>query len=72
MFDEPELVQIDDVKVVKLTKRAILCEIENKKYWIPASVIVDQSEIGYGNEPGDVGFMIVPEWFAEKENLPYY
>lgn len=59
-------VTLPDVKCIKETKLAILCEIEGEEHWIPKSVIDDDSEV---YETDTDGKLIIPEWFATKEGL---
>jgi len=62
----------DDFVVVEVentlveTDRAILCVIEGVKFWIPRSLIRDDSEV---SREGDSGDLIIPEWFADKEEI---
>lgn len=58
--------EINDVECKKETEMAILVEIEDEEFWIPKSVISDDSEV---HSEGDKGTLVVPEWFAEKEGL---
>jgi hypothetical protein len=58
--------EINDVIGKKETPKALLVEIEGEDFWIPKSVIDDDSEV---HSEGDIGTLVVPEWFAEKEGL---
>lgn len=55
-----------DVRCIKETSLAILCDIEGNEQWIPKSVIDDDSEV---HEEGDEGTLSVAGWFATKEGL---
>ena len=64
MSEEP--VEIDDVTVEAETDLAILCTIDDKKLWIPKSVVHEDSEV---SGEGDTGTIVIMRWFAEKEGL---
>ena len=64
-----ETVQIQDATVVRVTDRALLCEIEGEEFWIPKAHIDDDSEITVHSEDGDEGELIIPLWFAEEQGL---
>lgn len=40
---------------------------ESKPRWIPKSLVGPESEV---ESPGDCGTLIMPWWFAEKEDWP--
>lgn len=63
----PSLVTIADVEVKFETERALLVLIAEDEYWIPKSVIHDDSEV---YEMGTSGDLVIPLWFAQKENIP--
>lgn len=48
------------------TAAALLCEIDGKKFWIPKSIIHEDSEV---YKKGTEGTLIIPEWFAVKEGI---
>ena len=54
----------NEVEAIAETDKALLCLINNEEVWIPKSVIGDDSEV---YERGDVGKLVVAEWFARKE-----
>lgn len=66
---EPE-VTLDKCEVIAKTEKAVLIEWkahgEVFNAWVPRSVCTD----GQTLQPGDTD-IIVQEWFAEKEGLPY-
>lgn len=45
------------------TEKALLVEIDDEEYWIPQSVIDDDSEVW---KKGDAGSLVIAEWFARK------
>jgi hypothetical protein len=48
------------------TDLALLCNIDDKKRWIPKSVVHEDSEVW---SEGDNGTIVLMRWFAEKEGL---
>jgi hypothetical protein len=59
-------ITLEDVECVKETERALLCIIDGNEFWVPKSVVDDDSEVyAVGHE----GKLVVHEWFAEKEGL---
>jgi Ser-tRNA(Ala) deacylase AlaX len=51
-------------EVLRETEKAILFQQEDgEEYWVPKSVLHDNSEVW---KLGDVGILIVKEWFARK------
>lgn len=68
--EENESVRIDGVSCIARSSsgRAILCQHEDwdSDKWIPQSLIHDDSEVYTSNTQG---VLIVPRWFAKKENL---
>ena len=64
MSEEP--VEIDDVTVEAETDLALLCSVEDKKVWIPKSVVHEDSEV---QSEGDIGTIAIMRWFAEKQGL---
>ena len=48
------------------TPQALLVVIDEKKHWVPKSVVSDDSTV---QAQLDVGVLIVEEWFAVKERL---
>ena len=77
MTDWKEIATYHGCKVVKETEKAINVEATKGVFkqrdngyrsrfaWLPKSVIHDDSEIW---EEGQEGKLVVPNWFAEKEN----
>lgn len=60
------VVSFDDVTCKKDTGKAILVNIDGDEYWIPQSVVDDDSEV---YTEGNEGTLIIKEWFAVKEGL---
>lgn len=60
MSREKEYVEVEAVCVSE-TAAAILVEVEGKKFWVPKSLLSEDSEV---TEPGDNGVLVVEEWFA--------
>jgi hypothetical protein len=61
-----QTVEIDDVTVEAETDFALLCSVEDKKHWIPKSVVHEDSEV---QSEGDTGTIVIIRWFAEKQGL---
>ena len=62
-----ETAEIEDVHCVNTTEKAIRIRTAGDDYyWIPQSVIHDDSEVF---DIGDHGTLVVAEWFAVKEGL---
>jgi hypothetical protein len=59
-------VELEDVSVEAETDLALLCNIDDKKHWIPKSVVHEDSEV---SSEGDTGTIVLQRWFAEKEGL---
>jgi hypothetical protein len=55
---------LDKVRCIEERPTAIRCERMGKKFWIPQSVIHDDSEV---YKAGTEGSLVVKYWFAEKE-----
>ena len=55
-----------DVRAIKATEAALLCEIDGVEHWIPQSQIDDDSEIF---AEGDEGILVVSQWLAEQKGL---
>ena len=57
-----ETVELEDVSVEAETDLALLCNIDDKKRWIPKSVVHEDSEVSSEATP-------LQRWFAEREEL---
>lgn len=59
-------VTFEDVKVIRDSGTAILCEVDGEEVWIPKSQIDDDSEV---YKAGTDGKLIIPEWLATDKGL---
>ena len=50
----------------KETERALLVEVEGEEFWLPKSMIDDDSEV---YKDGPEGTLVIPLWLAEKHGL---
>jgi len=54
-----------DGEIIRVSEKAILFRQEDgEEIWVPQSVIHDNSEVW---KKGDVGILIVKEWWAKKQ-----
>lgn len=60
--------RFEDCTVLKESDKAFLIDIEGEEYWVPKSVIHDDSEV-YDNDEHDSGTLVVHLWWAEKQGL---
>ena len=65
-FMSEQTIEIEDVVIEVETDLALLCNIGDKKHWIPKSVVDEDSEV---SSEGDTGTITIMRWFAEKEGL---
>ena len=61
-----QTVEFENVAIETETDLALLCNIDDKKHWIPKSVVHEDSEV---SSEGDTGTIVLQRWFAEKEGL---
>ena len=61
-----ETAEFENVKAIKETDLALLCEIDGEEYWIPKSQIDDESEV-YAED--HEGTLVVTEWIAKEKGL---
>lgn len=61
-----ESVTFNDVECLKETPKALLVNIDGDEFWIPKSVVDDDSEVYH---EGHRGKLVLHEWFCEKEGL---
>jgi len=61
-----QTVEFENVAIETETDLALLCNIDDKKHWIPKSVVDEDSEV---SSEGDTGTIVLQRWFAEKEGL---
>lgn len=62
---------VPNAKGIRETDKALLVEVSKRngftvKFWVPKSVITDESEVYDGRTTGK---LVVHDWFAEKEKL---
>lgn len=69
MAPRGEVVEIDDVIVIQTTDSALLCLIENEKFWIPRSQIASDSEIEADAEKNAKGSITIAKWLAVEKGL---
>lgn len=55
---------LDKVRCIEGRPKAIRCSRNGKTFWVPQSVVHDDSEV---YKEGDEGKLVVQLWFAEKE-----
>lgn len=58
-------------KVLTATSKALLIKYGKTKEWIPISQIGLESDIRSGDQIGQVGNLVIPEWLAEKKGWAY-
>jgi hypothetical protein len=61
-----ELTTICDAECMKETASALLVLVDGDPFWIPKSVIDDDSEVSVAGDKGD---LIIATWFAEREGI---
>lgn len=66
MARQTEQVELEDCDCSEETKLAIRINYDGKFWWIPKSLIHDDSEV---YKKGTSGTLVIPEWFAAKEGL---
>lgn len=65
-------ISFDNVVATAMTKKALLVNIDNWKYWIPLSQISDGSEVRNDTNAAR-GRLVISEWIAVKKGLaPVY
>jgi hypothetical protein len=57
------------VSFVTETGMAVLVDHDGDEYWIPKSMIDEDSEIYAGHSSGDEGELIIPEWLAMEKGM---
>jgi len=58
--------EFEDAECIKETDKAILVTIDGDEYWIPSSLVSDDSEVW---KEGDTGTLVIPQWLAEERGL---
>jgi len=61
-----DTVTIEKVTVKQETAKAILVAIGADQFWVPKSVIHDDSEVYAAATDGD---LVIARWWAEKEGI---
>jgi hypothetical protein len=59
-------VRLEDVRCLRATEKAILCEIEGDEVWIPQSQVTEDSEVW---KPGQEGTLVITRWIARQKDL---
>lgn len=63
-------VTFEDCEGIRLNQSLLMllvsCDSWDKDYWIPRSLIHDDSEV---YRPGTTGTLIIPRWIAEKKGM---
>jgi len=70
--EDPAGVAFDNVRVLRASAKAMLCEIEGEEHWFPLSQIHDDSEVFVDENmvvQGSPGRLVVTHWIAEKNGL---
>lgn len=60
--------RFEDCTATRETGKALLIEIEGVEFWVPKSVIHDDSEV-FDADDNATGALVVQEWWAEKQGL---
>lgn len=66
--EDAEPVTFKEASALKETERALLCEVDGKQFWIPKSIIHDDSEV-FDAKGNREGALVLPQWFVEKEGI---
>ncbi len=62
-----DIVRVDGLKLIYKGERAMLVDKTGREAWLPLSQIED-TDLGDKN---DEGFVEIPRWLAESEELDY-
>ena len=65
MFVAPTLVRIPNVEVVRETSTLLWCRLGGREFYVPREQL-------FGDEVrrvGDLGVLVVPDWFAHDHGL---
>ncbi len=60
-------VTLPNVKVKRITAKAMLVDIDDEEVWLPLSQIADPDNY----QEGDEGSLSVTEWIAKEKNLEH-
>ena len=61
-----DTVTVEGAKCENETEKAILVSTSSGSWWVPKSVVHDDSEVYATGTDGD---LVVARWFAEKEGI---
>lgn len=69
-FREQENIEFENVLVLKVSEKALKCEIDGDIHWMPISQIIKaESDLTDRSEAGDEGTLVVTEWIATEKGL---
>jgi len=63
-----EMVEFEEVELVRSTDKAGLFRIDEEEHWIPWSQVDEGCEL---KKDGDIGTLICTEWIAEQKGLEW-
>jgi len=66
MYNDDEIVELDDVEAIDETDEKLMCLIGEVEVWIPRDHILIYSEV---LEQGDVGVLALPRWVVDELGL---
>ena len=58
-----------EARIVAATSMALLCDIDGEEFWIPKSLLSEEGEVSGHSDVGEIGMIMIPEWFAIKEEI---
>ena len=67
-MSDDKIAYIEEVRCLRETDKALLCDVDGEEVWIPKSQIQDDSEV---TEKGDMGILAIPAWLADEKGLDY-
>lgn len=66
-MSESSFIEIDAVFCVAETEKAVLVRLtDDEEYWVPKSVIGEDSEVQGHN---DRGVLVVADWFVKRKGM---
>lgn len=66
MKNDDETFEVDDCEAIHETEKAVLIKLDDEEWWVPRSVICEDSEVA---NSGDEGTLTIKRWWAEKQGL---
>ena len=63
IWREEEVHRIDNVRSLKATAKALLCDVDGEEVWVPQSQIHADSEVYAAEQEGTLA---VTAWFAKQ------